>query len=409
MSEAESSDDDYDQRQYCSKNKSCPSNYVCESGICTLKVRGPPWTVTTASKLLGIDKNANNNDIKKKKKNLSLIYHPDRCPERSKDKFLEEIGSPKNKTECTEITKEINSAYDYLLSKERPMEREPQQERQRKPQQENYNTSSDYINSVKQREIEQGIEQGIEQDNKRDNEQRNYLSISEKRTEKAPTYKKQKSLESKNIVETAVTSIQKSIQSLQRKKTKPIFIEQQEEKSLLQDRKDAIKESQKHIKQEVLKIQDLQIREKIDNILNSENGDTDNLKLINKIAVDVTDVETVKVLDQITNDLNTIEVISSLNKYQTFELRRKKILQILDTYESNITKFEIDFKNSFEKINWPIITPLNDTDKIKFEELKMLEGKLQEIEEMLGSLELTKNDISIQLDKEKQENEENNI
>jgi hypothetical protein len=43
------------------------------------------------------------------------------------------------------------------------------------------------------------------------------------------------------------------------------------------------------------------------------------------------------------------------------------------------------------------MNPLTDAQKNKFENFKIVEGRLEEIKEMLESLELTKNQLSAQI------------
>ena len=388
-SDTESSDEDYDQRQFCSKDKMCPSNFVCNSGVCTHKVRGPPWTLQTASNLLGVSPNASDNDIKKTRRKLSLIYHPDRCPEQSVDKFLPDVGSPSSKTECTEITKEINSAFDFLISQEKTQEKtqekqqektqEKQQEKtQEKPQEKTQKTKQEGKDKKTTQEDDKTIK-NIQNTKESQKQIRNEVLKMEDLSKRD---KVEESVEQINTLEKARNMLEESTQDRNTRKTSQEEI----------DRTDAIKESKKHIRNEVLKIEDPKIRTKVDAILKRDNVEGQ-LKQINTLAVNVKDKETRKILDEITHDITTIEAISSLNTYQTFELRHKKIIKLLQSYDSSIDHFESTFK---VETKWPTINPLTDAQKKKFEQFKIVEGRLEEIKEMLESLELTKNQLSAQ-------------
>ena len=393
-SDTESSDEDYDQRQYCSKDKMCPSNFVCNAGVCTHKVRGPPWTLQTASNLLGVSPNASDNDIKKTRRKLSLIYHPDRCPERSVDKFLPEVGSPSSKTECDDITKEINSAFDFLISQEkRETSKETAQETAQETPKED--TKNNRMRLEGKKTSQEDATMRLEGKKTSPEDAKNtMMRLEGKKTSQEDTKNTMMRLEGKK---TTQEDTKNTTMRLEGKKTTQedttIHLEDKNTTQEEIDRKDAIKESQKHIRNEVLKIEDPKIRTKVDAILKRDKVEGQ-LKQINTLAVNVKDKETRKILDEITHDINTIEAISSLNTYQTFELRHKKIINLLQSYDSSIDNFESTFK---VETKWPTMNPLTDAQKNKFENFKIVEGRLEEIKEMLESLELTKNQLSAQI------------
>ena len=59
--------------------------------------------IDEARRLLGLDEDANLEEIKKSYRKLSLKYHPDRCKD-------------KNKKECEEMFKKINQANKILMA-----------------------------------------------------------------------------------------------------------------------------------------------------------------------------------------------------------------------------------------------------------------------------------------------------
>jgi len=60
-------------------------------------------------KILGVDKTANENDIKKSYRKLALKYHPDK----------HKADSEKEKTESDAMFKDINEAYSVLSDKKK--------------------------------------------------------------------------------------------------------------------------------------------------------------------------------------------------------------------------------------------------------------------------------------------------